>query len=223
MFRFFQKIVLLLLTGAVLVSCTIVKNDQNARGSSSQNRFSFTGANARFDTKEYAAEIWDTVVIPRVETMSEDYKTLIASLEADEEAASQTYGYRLIEEGNHYNFAVKGTVKILSIDTSSRNGTAALDFAPFDGTEDCRMSIGPVLRGSTLRDIQNTVSLNDFGNQVEFARLAAELNNKVKETVLEHFDVTRAAGREADITGVFTYEGRGSVITLMPVRISFRE
>jgi predicted lipoprotein len=223
MFRFVKKILLLLLTGAV-VSCTIVKNDQNAGGSSSQNRaFSFTGANARFDTKEYAAEIWDAVVIPRVEGMSEDYKTLIASLEADEEAASQTYGYRLIEEGNHYNFAVKGTVALLSIDTSSRNGTASLDFAPFDGTEDCRMSIGPVLRGSTLRDIQNSLSLDDFGNQVEFARLATELNNKVKETVLADIDFTQAPGREADVTGVFTYEGRDSVITIMPVRFNFRE
>ncbi|MDR0404171.1 MAG: DUF2291 domain-containing protein [Treponema sp.] len=208
---------------ALIASCTIVRNDQNARGGSSQNRFSFTGANARFDTKEYAAEIWETVVIPRVEVMSEDYNTLITSLEADEEAASKTYGYRLMEEGNQYNFAVKGTVKVLSIDTSSRNGTAALDFAPFDGAEDCLMSIGPVLRGSTLRDIQNTLSLNDFGNQVEFARLAAELNNKVKETVLEHIDFSQVLGREADITGVFTYEGRGSVVTIMPVHLSFRE
>jgi predicted lipoprotein len=218
-----KRILVTVLMLAALVSCTIVKNDQNARGSSSRSRFSFTGANARFDTKEYAAEIWDTVVIPRIEGMSEDYKTLIASLEADEEAASRTYGYRLIEEGNHYNFAVKGTVRLLSIDTSSRNGIASLDFAPFDETEDCRMSIGPVLRGSTLRDIQNTLSLNDFGNQVEFARLATELNNKVKETVLEYVDFTQALGKEADITGVFTYEGRGSVITIMPVHINFRE
>jgi predicted lipoprotein len=222
MFSFFKK-KLLFIVMAALVSCTIVKNDQNAGGSSSQNRFSFTGANARFDTKEYANEIWDTVVIPRVEGMSEDYKPLIASLELDEEAASRKYGYRLIEEGNQYNFAVKGTVKLLSIDTSSRNGTASLDFAPFDEVEDCRMSIGPVLRGSALRDIQNTLSLNDFGNQVEFARLATELNNKVKETVLEHIDFIQALGREADITGVFTYEGRGGVITIMPVQFSFRE
>jgi predicted lipoprotein len=221
MLRFVKKILLLLLTG-VVVSCTIVKNDQNARGSS-QNRFSFTGANARFDTKEYAAEIWDTVVIPRVESMSEDYKTLIASLESDEETTSKKYGYRLLEEGNHYNFAVRGTVKLLSVDTSSRAGKVSLDFAPFDGAEDCLMSIGPVLQGSTLRDIQNTLSLNDFGNQVEFARLAAELNNKVKETVLVDIDFSRVLGREADITGVFTYEGRGSVITIMPVRLGFRE
>jgi predicted lipoprotein len=222
MFRFLAKI-LLFTPMAVLLSCTIVKNDQNTRDGSSQDRFSFTGANARFDTKEYAAQIWDTVVIPRVNGMSEDYTTLIASLEADEEAASKKYGYRLMEEGNQYNFAVKGIVKILSIDTSSRNGTASLDFAPFDGAEDCHMSIGPVLRGSTLRDIQNTLSLNDFGNQVEFARLATELNNKVKETVLQDIDFTRAVGKEADITGAFTYEGGNGVITIMPVKFTFRE
>jgi predicted lipoprotein len=219
--RWVKKI--LLLTAVAAASCTIVRNDQNARGGSSQDRFSFTGANARFNTKEYADEIWDTVVIPRVQGMSEDYKTLVSMLELDEEETSKNYGYRLIEEGNHYNFAVKGTVKLLAIDTSSLNGAASLDFAPFDGAEDCRMSIGPVLRGSTLRDIQNTLSLNDFGNQVEFARLATELNNKVKERVLRDIDFAQAAGREADITGVFTYEGRGSVITVMPVLFSFRD
>jgi predicted lipoprotein len=223
MFRFLEKF-LPLVAMVAAVSCTIVKNDQNTGGTLSQsNAFGLSGANSRFDPKEYAAEIWDTVVVPRVESISGDYKTLIASLEADEEETSKKYGYRLIEEGNRYNFAVKGTVKVLSIDTSSLNGTVSLDFAPFDDVEDCRMSIGPVLRGSALRDIQNTLSLNDFGNQVDFARFAAELNNKVKENVLGDIDFSRTAGREADVTGAFAYEGRGSVITIMPVKFIFRE
>jgi predicted lipoprotein len=223
MFRFLEKL-LLFIAMAAAVSCTIVKNDQNAGETSPRsNAFGLSGANSRFDPKEYAAEIWDTVVVPRVESMSEDYKTLIASLEADEEEISKKYGYRLIEEGNQYNFAVKGTVKLLAIDTSSRNGTVSLDFAPYDGVEDCLMSIGPVLRGSALRDIQNTLSLNDFGNQVDFARFAAELNNKVKENILGNIDFSQVIGREADIIGAFTYDGRDGVITIMPVKFNFRE
>jgi predicted lipoprotein len=94
---------------------------------------------------------------------------------------------------------------------------------PFDGKEDCRLRIGPVLQGYALRDIQSGISPNSFVNQVDWARLATELNNKVKETVLAGVDFSTMAGKEAELLGVFTYEGSGTGITITPVRIVFQD
>jgi predicted lipoprotein len=114
-------------------------------------------------------------------------------------------------------------VKLLSIDTSSASGSASLDVYPFDGKENCRLWIGPVLQGYTLRDIQNGISPTSFVNQVDWARLATELNNKVKETVLAAVDFPGMAGKEVELLGVFTWEGKNSVITVTPVRLSFKD
>jgi predicted lipoprotein len=212
-----KKIILCGVLWTAFFSCTIVKNDPDKReGKDSPYGFSI----GTMDPKQYANDIWESMVIPRVETMAVDFNVLAGALAADEARASGEFGYRLSDR-NSYNFAAKGTVKFLSIDTSSGSGSASLDVHPFDGQEDCRLRIGPVLQGYALRDIQNDISPTSFVNQVDWARLATELNNKVKETVLADIDFSGMTGKEADLLGVFAWEGRDSVITLTPVRLAF--
>jgi predicted lipoprotein len=215
------KLVLCAALAGLFASCVIVKNDEKNSGLTASEEKAFGLGHVVLDSKQYADEIWEPIVLPRIESMGVDFKELLSELENDEDGASRKYGYRLLEEGNHYNFAVKGNVKFLSIDTSSMNGSVSLDFTPFDGQPDCLMSIGPVFRGSTIRDIQNTISINDFGNQVDFARLARELNNKVKDLVLNNIDFTKHIDEEVGLLGVFTYEGRDKTIEIMPLRLSF--
>jgi predicted lipoprotein len=203
---------------AAALSCTVVKNDAAKKSETSPYGFSI----GTIDPKQYAGEIWDSMVAPRVEEMAVDFGILAPGLLANETETSEKYGYRLSDR-NFYNFAGKGTVRLLSIDTSSASGSAALDLAPFDGREDCRLRIGPVLQGYALRDIQSGISPNSFVNQVDWARLATELNNKVKETVLADLDFADKAGREAELLGVFTWEGRDKGITITPVRMVFED
>ncbi len=220
--RNLATIYLFIVLGVFFVSCTIVKNEDSKKKSMEAEAGDLGISASTFDPKQYADTIWEPVVLPRIESLSVEFQELLAGLESDEDGTSRKYGYRLLEEGNHYNFAVKGKVKLLSIDTSSANGVVSLDFAPFTGKTDVLMSIGPVFHGSTIRDIQNTISLNDFTNQVEFARLARELNNKVRDIVLKDIDLSQHIGSEAEIMGVFTYEGLGSTIEIIPVRLSIK-
>jgi predicted lipoprotein len=213
------KIIFFSFLGIALFSCTIVKNDADQKGEGG-NAYAFSIGT--IDPKQYANDIWESMVIPRVELMAVDFGELAAGLQSDEAGTSADMGYRLSDR-NYYNFAVKGTVKLLSIDTSSASGSAPLDIYPFDGKEDCRLRIGPVLQGYALRDIQSDISPNSFVNQVDWARLATELNNKVKETVLANVDFSNMAGKEAELLGVFTYEGSGTGITITPVRMVFQD
>jgi predicted lipoprotein len=214
-----KKVVFCGFLGIALFSCTIVKNDTNQKGEEG-NAYAFSIGT--IDPKQYANDIWESMIIPRIEAMAVDLGELAAGLESDEAGASLKFGYRLSDR-NFYNFAVKGTVKLLSIDTSSASGSVALDFFPFDGKEDCRLRIGPVLQGYALRDIQSDISPNSFVNQVDWARLATELNNKVKETVLANVDFSTMIGKEAELLGAFTYEGSGTGIAVTPIRIVFQD
>jgi len=218
-----SKIVLCFILAGFFVSCVIVKNDSSnsvKTSASEGNDLSLGTNNTKKDLKQYVDSIWEPVIVPRIESLSVDYTKLMAGLKADEDGTCQKYGFRQMQEGNPYNFAVKGTVKFLSIDTSSMSGTVALDFAPFDGKAECTMSIGPIFRGTSVRDIQNTLSINDFENQVEFARFGRELNNKVKDAVLGDIDFSKYTGAEAELLGVFTYSGKDNPVEIVPVRLS---
>jgi predicted lipoprotein len=207
-------------------SCTIVKNEQVSSGSITAEEESFKGFSYRdsnFNPQEYADAIWEPVVLPRIESLAVDIHVLLSGLESDENGASQKYGYRHLQEGNLFNFSVKGTAKILSVDTRSMNGFVSVDLEPFDGKADFQRNIGPIFRGNTIRDIQDTISINDFLNQTEFARLARELNNKVRDLVLSDIDFSQHIGETAEFLGVFTYNGRGSLIEITPVRLTFTE
>jgi predicted lipoprotein len=210
-----KKIIFFGFLGITFFSCTIVKNDTDQK-KEGENAYAFSIGT--IDPKQYANDIWESMVIPRIESVAVDFEKLLAGLESDEAGTSGEAGYRLSDK-NYYNFAVKGTVRLLSIDTSSASGSASLDIYPFDGKEDCRLRIGPVLQGYALRDIQSGISPNSFVNQVDWARLATELNNKVKETVLSNVDFSNMIGKEVELLGVFTHEGSGAGIAITPVRI----
>jgi predicted lipoprotein len=197
----------------------VVKNDKNQSGEGG-NDYAFSIGT--INPKQYANDIWESMVIPRIETMAVNFEELASGLNSNAVEASEQFGYRLSER-NNYNFAVKANVKLLAIDTSSANGSASLDVAPFDGVEDAHLRIGPVLQGYALRDIQSEISPSSFVNQVDWARLATELNNKVKETVLAGIDFPSMENREAELLGVFTLEGSNTAISITPVRIVFKD
>ena len=220
------SIFLLFAFTVLFASCTVVRHDREASGSTAsedQRFFGFGASDFIHDPQQFAEAIWEPVVIPRIEILAVDFHDLISELESDEDGASRKYGFRLLDEGNLFNFSVRGKVRILSVDTSSQSGTASIDFAPFDGNPDALMSIGPVFRNTNtaVRDIQDTISINDFRNQREFAHLARELNNLVRDTVVKDIDFSQHIGGEIELLGAFTYNGRGSTIEIVPVKISF--
>jgi len=221
------RIFLFIVFAVLFVSCTVVRNEKVSSGSITSEEEQFKGfayRDSSFNPQQFADENWESMVLPRIESMAVDFPLLFTELQLNEDSASRRYGFRHLEEGNHFNFAVKGTVKILSVDTSSSNGFVTVDFSPFDGRPDCQMSIGPVISGTKLaiRDIQDSISINDFLNQTEFARLAGALNNKVRDTVVNDIDFSQHIGAEAEILGAFTYYGKDSAIDIIPVRLSIK-
>lgn len=59
--------------------------------------------------------------------------------------------------------------------------------------------------------------MNEFENQVEFARLANELNFKVRDDILDGLFFEDLIGREAEVTAVFTFNPANEVHVMTPV------
>lgn len=213
---------LVLIASLVLSSCTIRKHDETDTSKANDGIEIYFG-NTDFDAKQYVQEIWDAQVLPYIQHMAEPLDVLMADLESDAAKASDAYGYRVGEEGTFYNFAVEARVSIVAINQESRNGLMYVDAYPYSGEKEYVIQIGPVFKGTSIRDILDFISLNDFENQVEFARLANELNFTVRDEVLGDVSFEDLIGSEVDVTAVFTFDPANKEHVMTPVMFTLLE
>jgi predicted lipoprotein len=169
-----------------------------------------------FNATHYVEERWNDPLLTTVESSATDLKTLLDELAADKDKASTAYGKR--EGSSPYNFLVKGQAQLLAIDTSSRAGLAQLDLEPFDGAPDAALAIGPVIKGTGLRDALPFISFNDFVNQLEFADVSKALHQRVMDEVIGKTDLTSAVGKTINFAGAFTLSDLTKIV-ITPVRL----
>lgn len=210
--------VLLIVAILSSASCTIKKHDETDKAKSKAgSEIEIYFGNTGFDAKLYVNDIWDHRVVPYIQQRAVPFEVLMPLLANDTPVANREYGYRVGEEGTLFNFAVRGRIEVVAVDQSSRNGL--LYFKPKACSDELEyiLQIGPVYKGTSLRDILDFISLNDFENQVEFARLANELNFKVREEILAGMDYEALIGTEVEVVAAFTFDPNNPVNVMTPV------
>ncbi len=213
---------IVLIASLVLFSCTIKKHDEADKSKENDGIEIYFG-NTGFDAKQYVQEIWDAEIVPYIQQKAEPLDVLMLGLEHDAATFSKEFGYRVGEEGTFYNFAVQGRVLVVGINQESRNGLMYVDAYPYSGEREYVLQIGPVFKGTSIRDILDFISLNDFENQVEFARLANELNFKVRDEIFGDVAFEELIGSEVDITAVFTFDPANQEHVMTPVTFTLLE
>lgn len=168
-----------------------------------------------FDAVTYVDGLWASKILPQAQNNATDLQLLLSELNKDKNAASQKYGHK---ESGPYNFAVKVVGTVETIDTASRAGTLVLKPTGYNGPAEVRVQIGPVMRGTAIRDGSGVIPFNQFVNQIEYAEVAEELNKRVANTVLQGMDFNALKGRTITVYGFFTLENVNKLL-IMPVKI----
>lgn len=171
----------------------------------------------------YVNSIWDAQLVPAVMKSAVDARVLINALSVSPADALTRYGHR--EATGPTYFLVKGEGVVTRVDTQSRTGLALVDVAPFDRRADVSIQIGPVLRGTSLRDAPGIVHFTDFVNQLQFADVGNELNSRVLRTVLASVTPATLKGRIVSFAGTLAAEGAADppLRELVPVRFAVEE
>jgi predicted lipoprotein len=211
----------LLLLPILQVGCkayTVVKlNQDKSQGEGVKVYFE----NTKFNAEAYVAKIWDDKVIPFARENAKEASLVLAEYGKDQDAAGEKYGIRSSSEGIPWNFVIKGKGKVLAVDTESRAGTMAVDLDPYDGTLDLKIQVGPVVKGTSIRDSLSFISFDEFENQIEFAKLANTMNKKACEAALGTTDVSSMVGKEIAFIGFFTADGTEDVLAT-PIEITIQ-
>lgn len=216
--------VALLILLTILPGCTVVKiGEEQSDGDDQYATWTKTGTG--FQASEYVEAVWTDRIIPAYEEQSVEYETLMTALQEDRQAAIDQYGL-VRQTGEPFTvFKVRGTATVVEFDDSSRNGVITVDLEPADGTVDATLQVGPVIRGTAIRDSVEFIRFTDVGNQLQFADLAGELNARMRRDSVEPLDLESIEGKSISFMGSFRLTEDDSIedIVITPVMINLVE
>ena len=165
----------------------------------------------KFDPQSYVASAWDARVLPTALGAAIDLRAFMETAAADPAGS----GPRAV--------FVTGTATVVEIDRGSRIGLARLRLPWASDGQRAALQIGPVLRGTALRDALPFIRFTDFINQLEFASVANALNDRVVSGVLPPVNVDGLAGREVAFVGAVPATGSRAVLEIVPVQLQLVE
>jgi predicted lipoprotein len=176
-----------------------------------------TAASAReFNADAYVDSIWQSKVVPLALEQAVDLSALLAAFDADPEAAKKQYGRG--EAGGATHFIVKGEGRVSRANSSSQNRTISISLPNYKGKTEILIQVGPVFRGTSIRDAVGFIEFNQFVNQLQFADVGNKLNDRVLTSVVNDFDLATAQGKQVSFYGAFTFSERGKII-ITPVKL----
>ena len=160
--------------------------------------------------------IWATKVLPAIQEKAQDISKILPEIRADPTSAGQKYGRR--EATNPYNYMVKGSGQVTEMHTESQAGTATIEIPGLG--EKVALQIGPVVRGTALRDATGAVSFNQFTNQLDYADVSKEMNARALKAAFANMAPNSIAGKTLTFFGAFTFDPHSkSPILVTPVKI----
>jgi predicted lipoprotein len=164
---------LALVAALALPGCKIIKNAPEGEGTAV-----IPGGEAGDDARIAAIldKTYEADLLPLI-AKGLPVADLRTALAGGLEAAGAAHGNKGSGEGAAWNFAVKGEGKVVKANLTSRARKAMLD-VDGDGAADLTLQLGPVIKGSSLRDVAPFYRFGDFRDQIEFAKLARALNDR---------------------------------------------
>jgi predicted lipoprotein len=175
-----------------------------------------TSAATQSKGAQVAEEVWESKVLPVIQEKAQDIVMVIQEIRADPAAAGQKYGRR--ESTNPYSYMVKGTGKVIEVHTESQAGTVVLEVPGLN--EKIALQIGPVVRGTALRDATGAAPFDQFTNQLDYADVSKEMNRRAVKEAFAKIAPSTLADKSIAFFGAFTFDPRSKgLILVTPVKV----
>ena len=126
---------------------------------------------------EVVETTFDAKLVPALTGKAVDLVTLQIAIKGSLDKAGESYGVRVGGAGGGWNFPVKGTATVIEENRASKAAVAEIDIDG-DGKADATLQLGPVVKGSALRDTTGLYDFSTFRDQIEYAKLGRALNDK---------------------------------------------
>jgi predicted lipoprotein len=166
------------------------------------------------DATSFVNDSWQSKIVPAVHEKAVDITTVLAAIDKDPDAAGKQYGHQS-GTGSPYAYMVKGSGTVTKVDTEAPTGPMTVELA---NKKTITIATGPVIAGTAVRDAVGFISFGDFTNQIEYADVANQINNKVKTDVIAKADPKSLTGKKITFYGAFSALAGGAIF-LVPTEI----
>jgi predicted lipoprotein len=161
------------------------------------------------------SETFEAKLVPALSEKAVDLSVLRDAVKAGLDAAGAQYGLRVGGAGGGWNFAVKGKGKVIVENRASKAAVAEID-VDGDGTADAILQLGPVVKGSALRDVTPLYDFSAFRDQIEYARLGRALNDLAVSTLPANGQLE---GKTVEFLGATVLRSAGEKPLVTPVSV----
>lgn len=166
-----------------------------------------------FDAESFVDEYWSERIIPTIRRDAVDLDLVLADPRGTDEDQTGNLSTEPV--------IIHGRGRVAELDDSSEARRLLVDLAPHDGRTDVGLQIGPVIRGTALRDAMDFISFDQFENQLEYASVSRTLHDRLRETLLDTLDAEALVGQEITFYGVLSAR-RVDTPLVTPTEISTR-
>ena len=211
-----QTVVVLCCCIALLSGCKIIATADKHEASSAN---SAQAPDKGFDAK--VAELWHAKVLPYAQSKAGKLQNVQAAIAVNADEAGAKYGYREKGDSNPWTMLAQIDGKIVAANTESRAATIDVD-VDGDGKADVQIQIGPVIRGTAIRDVLDFVSFNDFTNQIDFAQFGKAFNTYANDKVLKSVLRDAMVGKTVSALGAYPLPMSGQLPLATPLKIEVK-
>jgi len=206
----FQAACTIMLAGALaLGGCKVVKTEDEQK----------QAAAGAFNPDKLVADIWDAKVVPYLDERAGPIQDVSALAASNLDAAAEKYGHKEKQGNAPWTFAARIDGVIVAEETKSRAAYVDVD-VDGDAKADVRISIGPAIRGTALRDSLKFVNFNEFKNQIEWAQYGKSFNTYVNGKLLEKLPRENLTGKTIKAVGAYPLPAKGQLPQLVPITIT---
>ena len=146
----------------------------------------YTG-NVEFNAGDDVAAIWEDSALPEMNETAVDLTEFLTKSNGDLTALAEEYGKYSMGDSGELSYVVKGIGTVEEVNTESQAGFMTVKLEGYAGSEAVKIQIGPVYKGSSIRDSLSFIKFGDYKNQEEWAAVSQSISRAVIFTGEEHF------------------------------------
>lgn len=176
----------------------------------------YTGE-AVFNAGDDVTAIWDESALPELTEKAVDLGEFLTESKGDMTTLADKYGKYSMGTSGELNYVVCGTGTVEEVNTDSQAGYMVLKPDNYSGEEIIKIQIGPVYRGSSVRDSLSFIKFGDYKNQQDWAAISQSINSLVHEEIVTPARPETLQGKTVEFVGTFTVKAGSTEILITPV------
>ncbi|WP_027630061.1 DUF2291 domain-containing protein [Ruminiclostridium cellobioparum] len=212
-----KKKVLLVLLAAVLMLSSLTGCIKIVK---TGEEYKLTGE-TQFNAGDDVAGIWDSKAVPELTEKAVDLLAFLNEANGDFKSLDKKYGKYSMGTSGELNYTVKGEATVKEVNTEKKSGYMEVTLEGYTGPAVIRLQVGPVFKGTSIRDSLNIIKFEEYKNQVDFAAVSQSIHKIVEEKIIKPVDLASLEGKKIEFTGCFTAD-KEDLILITPVALNVK-